>query len=76
MSEESYALLVQSIAKPELKFLIVRVDPATKKARLRGTTGVEFDEILSKEKLAELGYKVVREKLPPMTIEDECDDRP
>ena len=46
----------------DLEFKVVSYDPATKKGRIIGTLGKEFDCDMSKEALIKAGYKVVRKE--------------
>lgn len=55
-------LLLKSTRKGSTKqFEILSYDPATKKGRVLGEMGVEFETAMDKETLIKYGYKVVQE---------------
>ena len=54
------AWYLKSTAHPNLKFKIVELDKATKRAMLKGETGVPFSQIISDENLKKYGYEVVK----------------
>lgn len=59
MSKKRFFL--QSTQDPLIKIEILKRDPVTGVTKLQGI-GASFEEVLTKERIAELGYKVVAEE--------------
>jgi hypothetical protein len=55
MSKKRFFL--ESTLDPKLRFEILERDPITGVTKIQGI-GASFEEILTKERIAELGYKV------------------